>query len=314
MRVKGLVVAISASAVLLFPATAGYASNATCTEAEILTGNCPPISANVGDGYVEVSGSRDSESSGSTGAGSSGGGPGSPADGGAGAQAGGSGGSGGGGAPAPIYIPPLGDNGFGDYDVDCVIGAAGHCIDRYIPDLPPAEPVDDADADADDAATIVTISDIASFTPRAAVQYMQPDRWMVVGLPANFYAQIDQHVVSGTLLGEPADVRFTPRAYSWSYGDGATAVTGTPGNTWQALGLAEFDPTATSHVYTAEGTYVIDLTVLYTAEYRWASGPWTGIAGHVELPANPLVAEAASDAVTVLVDRDCAGAPTGPGC
>lgn len=224
------------------------------------------------------------------------------------------GGQGGGGAPAPIYIPPLGDNGFGDYDFDCVIGAAGHCIDRYIPDLPPAEPADDLDDDADGAATVVMISDIASFAPRAAVQFMQPDGWMVVGLPTNFYAQIDRHVVSGTLLGQPADVRFTPRAYNWSYGDGTTALSGTPGNTWQALGLAEFDPTATSHIYSAEGTYVIDLTVLYTAEYRWAGGAWTPIAGHVELPANPLVAEATSDAVTVLVDRDCTRAPVGPGC
>lgn len=158
------------------------------------------------------------------------------------------------------------------------------------------------------------ISDIASFSPIAAVQFMQPDGWMVVGLPANFYAQIDRHVVSGTLLGESADVRFTPRAFDWSYGDGTSALVGTAGGAWQSLGLAEFDPTATSHVYTAEGTYVIDLTVLYTAEYRWAGGPWTPIAGHVELPANPLVAQATSDAVTVLVDRDCTRGPTGPGC
>lgn len=216
--------------------------------------------------------------------------------------------------PAALIPPPVGDNGFGDGDVTCRYNSGGFCIGDYIPDLPPS---DDADADSDDAtdaSPTVTIADIASFSPQAAVQFMQPDGWMVVGLPANFYARIDAHVVSGTLLGAPADVRFTPRAYRWDYGDGSAAVHGTPGDTWEALGLAEFDATTTSHVYTAEGEYTIALTVVYTAEYRWAGGPWTGIAGAVELPANPLQAVAASDAVTVLVDRDCTSAPAGPGC
>ena len=223
----------------------------------------------------------------------------------------GSAGSGSPSASAPVYRP-LNPARFGTTDIRCVITVGGRCEVPFVGNAQTED--EDAVIDADGAATVVTISDIASFAPRAAVQFMQPDRWMVVGLPTNFYAQIDRHVVSGTLLGQPADVRFTPRAYNWSYGDGTTALSGTPGNTWQALGLAEFDPTATSHVYTVEGTYVIDLTVLYTAEYRWAGGAWTPIAGHVELPANPLVAEATSDAVTVLVDRDCTRAPVGPGC
>lgn len=215
---------------------------------------------------------------------------------------------------APIYVPPVGDNGYGDYDIDCVIGPARHCINQFIPDLPGNSGDENADVDSGVASTVVTISDIASFSPLAAVQFMQPDGWMVVGLPANFYAQIDRHAVSGSLLGQPAAVRFTPLAFSWDYGDGTTAIVATPGESWQALGAAEFDPTATSHVYAAEGTYVIDLTVLYAAEYRWAGGAWTPIAGHVEFPANSLVARAAADAVTVLVDRDCRGGPFGPGC
>jgi hypothetical protein len=142
---------------------------------------------------------------------------------------------------------------------------------------------------------------------------MQPDGWMVVGLPTNFYAQIDRHIVAGTLLGASADVRFTPVAYRWRYGDGSSARLATKGAAWAPLGLREFDATATSHVYRASGTYVIELDVEYTAEYRFAGGSWTSLSGIIVLPANDLLATA-GDAVTVLVDRDCAQPPSGPGC
>ena len=163
------------------------------------------------------------------------------------------------------------------------------------------------------AAPSVTLSDIAFFRPQAAVQYMQPDGWMVVGLPTNFVAVIDRHVVAGTLLGAPAEVRFTPIAYRWRYGDGDAARLTTTGASWAALGLGEFDATPTSHVYRASGTYVIELDVEYTAEYRFAGGAWRALQGVIVLPANDLVATAGG-AVTVLVDRDCASAHAGPGC
>lgn len=159
----------------------------------------------------------------------------------------------------------------------------------------------------------ITLSDIAHFRPQPATQRMQPDGWMVVGLDTNFYALIERHVVAGSLLGAPADVRFTPVAYRWSYGDGSTARLTTKGASWQAQGLSEFDPTATSHVYRASGTYFIDLDVEYTAEYRFAGGGWVPLSGTIVLPANRLVATA-GDAVTVLVDRHCAQPPAGPGC
>ena len=111
----------------------------------------------------------------------------------------------------------------------------------------------------------------------------------------------------------PADVLFTPVAYRWRYGDDTSAVLGTKGARWEALGLREFDATATSHIYRASGTYFIDLDVDYTAHYRVLGSAWQRIPGVLQLPANRLVATA-GDAVTVLVDRDCATAPSGPGC
>lgn len=303
MHLAALIVA----GALIFPSAAIPGAN-ECPRSSQLTGGCSSSTGEIRGQGVELTGQSNSGSQ--TGQGSSSGG-GSGADS-ADSTSSGTSSEGFGSAPANPVYRPLNPARFGTTDIRCVITVGGRCEVPFIGNAQTED--EDAVLDAGDSLTVVTISDIASFAPRAAVQFMQPDRWMVVGLPTNFYAQIDRHVVSGTLLGQPADVRFTPRAYNWSYGDGTTALRGTPGNTWQALGLAEFDPTATSHVYTAEGTYVIDLTVLYTAEYRWAGGAWTPIAGHVELPANRLVAQATSDAVTVLVDRDCGRAPVGPGC
>ena len=159
----------------------------------------------------------------------------------------------------------------------------------------------------------VTLADIAAFRPRADVDNMEPQGWTIVGLHTNFFADGGAHIVDGTLLGQSASVRFTPVAWRWDYGDGASASYPFPGAPWVAQGIAEFDPTGTSHVYREYGSYRIDLTVTYTAEYRFAGGPWLGIAGTLALPADPL-SITVGDAKTVLVQRECTRNPAGPGC
>lgn len=159
----------------------------------------------------------------------------------------------------------------------------------------------------------ITWSDIARFRPVPGVDHMQPDGWMVVGLPANFYATGGPQIVTGELLGYPTSVRFTPIRWHWEYGDGKTASRSVPGTTWANQRAQEFDETATSHVYDRAGTYYIDLSIDYTAEYRFAGGRWTAIGGSLNLPANRLVATAGS-AKTVLVEDECTRNPRGPGC
>lgn len=161
----------------------------------------------------------------------------------------------------------------------------------------------------------VTLSDLARFRPNPGRDLMQPDGWMIVGLSTNFYAHAAQHIKTGTLLGEPASVRFTPVRYAWSYGDGATRTTSTPGATWAALGINEFDATPTSHIYRAPGRYFIDLSIGYAPEYRFASSPdWVALDGLIWVPANRLVAVASAGAKTVLVQDECTTNPAGPGC
>jgi len=159
----------------------------------------------------------------------------------------------------------------------------------------------------------VTVRDIATFVPTPGRQQMEPDGWAVAGLDTNFYALTDPHVVNGTLLGRSADVRFTPMSYHWAYGDGTAATKATKGGTWRALGIAEFDPTPTSHVYERLGDYTITLSIVFAAEYRFAGGPWRPVVGTITLPANDLHLRVGS-AKTVLVEHDCLAAPTGPGC
>ena len=159
----------------------------------------------------------------------------------------------------------------------------------------------------------ITINDIATFRPTPGRQQMEPDGWTIAGLDTNFYAITDPHVVNGTLLGRPADVRFTPVSYRWTYGDGSAAVKSTKGGTWAALGIPEFDPTPTSHVYEQLGDYTITLSITFAAEYRFAGGAWRPVVGTITLPANNLYLRVGT-AQTVLVEHDCNENPGGPGC
>ena len=247
--------------------------SSTCSELGTVLGGCPNVSGGIQGDGAVLDGEL-----------TMGGGPGSSNPG------------GGGGTSGGTTLPPM----------PCEEVFAGFCYGEG--QGKPGEPAPGAPG-----VPGVTLSDVAMFRPQPTVQYMQPDGWMVVGLPTNFVAVIERHIVAGTLLGAPADVRFTPVAYRWRYGDGSSARLGTTGASWRALGLREFDSTATSHLFRASGTYVIKLDVEYTAEYRFSGGAWTPLTGVIVLPANDLVATAGA-AVTVLVDRDCGRAPSGPGC
>lgn len=142
---------------------------------------------------------------------------------------------------------------------------------------------------------------------------MEPDGWTIVGLDTNFYLDSGAHLVAGTLLGQPATVQFTPVAYRWDYGDGAIVTRTTGGGTWKALGIHEFDPTPTSHVYAAAGTYTVRLTVSYAAEFQVGGSPFIPVVGRLSVPVNDLVVSVGS-ATTVLVAQDCGARPDGPGC
>jgi hypothetical protein len=184
----------------------------------------------------------------------------------------------------------------------CEIFVANRCLvrdPRPNPAAPPLQPI--------------TLRDIAQFRPTPGAQLMEPNGWVVPGLDANFYSVVGQQLVNGTLLGQPATVRFTPVAWHWDYGDGSAAIRASKGATWAAQGLHDFDRTATSHVYETEGEYTIRLSIDFHAEYRFGSTGFIPIAGTINLPANELHVTV-TGAKTVLVDHDCVANPSGPGC
>ncbi|WP_156376815.1 hypothetical protein [Yonghaparkia sp. Root332] len=191
----------------------------------------------------------------------------------------------------------------GDIAADCTAARPG------APAAPPP-------ADSAPGTPGITIRDVASFRPELATLSSEPDGWAVRGLHANVLAAGGTSIRTGELFGITAEVRFTPVAYLFDYGDGSAPLsTSTPGATWAALGLDEFDATPTSHVYESSGTYAVTLLVDYAAEYRiGGSGLWTPIPGTLAIPSDPVSIVVADSAATALVDRDCAANPRGPGC
>jgi hypothetical protein len=121
------------------------------------------------------------------------------------------------------------------------------------------------------------------------------------------------HVATGQLLGAAAEVRFTPRSFDFTYGDGASRGSPSPGASWAAQGLPEFAPTSTSYIYSQTGSYLASVRVGFTLEYRWGSGAWTPIEGRVHANATNYVVVVV-DAANVLVREACQQGTSAPGC
>lgn len=165
----------------------------------------------------------------------------------------------------------------------------------------PARPGAPAGAGANPAPA-VTLDDVARFLPASAALHGEPDGWAVVGAPANFWADASAITVPGELLDQAAEVRFTPQAYRFDYGDGSFRSSATAGASWSALGQQELTETPTSHVYRVRGAVQARVTVVYSAQYRFADGPWTGVAGAVSSTTPP-------QRVLVVVERTALTTP-----
>jgi hypothetical protein len=159
---------------------------------------------------------------------------------------------------------------------------------------------------------VITLSDLASFSPAAPSIHMEPDGWMIRGLPTNFIAAASTNSHDGALFDTPVAVRFTPTSYNWDWGDGSTDTYSVPGDTWEELDLPRFSETATSHVFDERGDTTVGLAVDYAVDVSLDGGDWITIEGTVAaattIPARVVAGK------TVLVDGDCADDPTGAGC
>ncbi|MFG6493522.1 hypothetical protein [Microbacterium sp. P03] len=158
----------------------------------------------------------------------------------------------------------------------------------------------------------VTLADLASFTPARPSLDGEPAGLGVVGMPTNFVAAASAQDIQGVIFERPVVVRFTPAGFRFSHGDGTTSFSPAGGASWSALGQAQFTPTATSHVYSARGTYVAAATVQYSAAVNFGDG-WRPVAGFVEATAGGYEVRVV-EVHTALVDKTCLENPSGPGC
>ena len=196
--------------------------------------------------------------------------------------------------------------------VPCNVGGLSDMVDRH-PQFVPTIAAPTAACPLCSAETIVRVSDLQNFPAPIAPTGMEPNGWAIVGLAANFWTGASAHISDGLLLGQTAQVLFTPIGYHWNFGDGSTATSSNGGASWEALGLAEFTTTDTSHKYTAKGTYSVVLTIDYHADYSFGDQGWRPVDGIVTVPSAPFTVMAANES-TVLVAEDCLANPRGPGC
>jgi len=159
----------------------------------------------------------------------------------------------------------------------------------------------------------MTLRDLAAFVPANPLISAEPNGWGLSGLPVNFVGGSTVHTRDGKLFGAPAQVRFLPRTFRWSYGDGAVNSTVRPGFSWRVLGLPDFSPTATSHTFARSGRYVVGVRVSFAVEYRVGQAAWRSVAGSLVRSAqiSVLVTNAGTP---LLVSGACVAARLSPGC
>lgn len=192
--------------------------------------------------------------------------------------------------PRPPRNPVLGSR-------QCSIILAGLCRGQSAPKNPPPR------AARVQRAPIppTSVSDLVAFQPLPPGIVIEPGSWSLPRVPTNIFSSASAQSQSGTLLGWPIEVRFSPQSYRWSYGDGVSVTRSESGSSW---GQNQFGSTSTSHVYTAPGTYTVTLEVDYSVSYRFDQGGFVPLAGVVSRAGPPATLQILR-VDSVLVDEGC---------
>jgi hypothetical protein len=115
--------------------------------------------------------------------------------------------------------------------------------------------------------------------PSLEVQ-VQPAGRTLVNFDTNFYAEPEAFERQLTLLGQGVEVRAEPVEFAWTFGDGTTDATESPGAPYPELEV--------THAYTdADVTVEPSVAVTYTAEFRVGDGEWQQIPETVTISGPP---------------------------
>ena len=147
-----------------------------------------------------------------------------------------------------------------------------------------------------DPEPVLTVEDFRRLPIPAAGLGVQPaDRYTLVNVPTNLYADAAPVVLPTRVLGFAVRVRATPVTFHWTYGDGRSLRTANAGGPYPRLD--------TAHTYVQPGRRTVSLETVYHGEYSVAGGPWLPIDG---------TATVGSPAVSLTVEEARAELVAGP--
>ena len=114
--------------------------------------------------------------------------------------------------------------------------------------------------------------------PAAEVVVQPPGGETLVNLETNFYTGLTgPSTQQVTLVGVGVTIEATPQGYVWSFGDGQSAETTTPGAAYPDLEV--------THVFTEAAEQVSpSVAVVYGGRYRIGGSAWSDIPGTLTVP------------------------------
>ncbi|GHD03436.1 hypothetical protein [Zhihengliuella salsuginis] len=135
----------------------------------------------------------------------------------------------------------------------------------------------------------------------------------MIGQRVNQWAGSSTHVLETTVLGTPVEVRATPLEYQWTYGDGHHRTTQHAGGP-RPEGADPYEyRTYTDNIYEETGNFEVNLTTVYTGEFRHGDSGWIPISGVASVPSDPKV-NSIWKRETRNVSADCIERPEGWAC
>ncbi|GAB2680823.1 PKD domain-containing protein [Thalassiella azotivora] len=147
-----------------------------------------------------------------------------------------------------------------------------------------------------DAAPVMTLEDFQRLPlPAGQPNVQPPNGYTLINIETNVYARAEPTTLDTTLLGIPVQVRATPVAFHWDFGDGQTfGPHADAGDPYPALRI--------TNTYAEPGTYDITLTTHYTGEYSVAGGPFLPIPGQAQVTSAPVQVEALAGRNQLVAD------------
>ncbi|HKU12276.1 MAG TPA: hypothetical protein VJQ61_13755 [Sinomonas sp.] len=139
----------------------------------------------------------------------------------------------------------------------------------------------------------------------------QPGRHTLKGAETNLYAEPAAQSFQVTIMDRRVEVRVKPVEYRWSYGDGASLVTGSSGGPLPEARWGE--KTVTSHAYQLTGDVAVALVTVFTGEFSVDGGAFQPIAGTASVPSESKTLSVWRSEVHLYAD-DCNANPHGQGC